>query len=77
MKSYALLDLNSAEILQGRRITFIDNNNGGMKEYGVGEYKIGFFQCDGWLIYHPKIGQWSIFMNIEWVERMFENLGEV
>ena len=84
IKSFVMLHKKSANIFEGYRICFTDAKRFENETPAPEGWKITmvpYDDCDGWLMSNPLpesgLGNFKIFMNREWVEESFENLGEL
>lgn len=76
MTTYILLHKRTSEILEGTRISFMDNET----EYNITNddtYKISMISCDGWLVRNPQITMFSWYLTNKCVEDDFEILGTI
>ena len=74
--SKVLLCKKTANLVEGWRISFYDNLNLKM-EYKASNYTVSAVaqNHDGWIVSNPEFGGFAVFMNNEWVEERFEDLG--
>lgn len=70
-----LLNKQTGDLIEGHRITFLDQL-GDLTPPDTKGYTLGFLSHDGWIIFHPAMGQWGIFLNLT-SEKWFEDLGEL
>ena len=42
-----------------------------------GKLGVAIMDCDGWLVGHPTVSPFFMFMNRKWVEKRMINLGEI
>lgn len=71
----------NGEIVLGVKISFFDENAYSYDPLCDSQvpYKIQLttFQHDGWLVFHPKAGEFWLFFNRKWADKEFELLGEL
>lgn len=78
MKPHVLLCKRTGNLVCGYRICFVDDCTFlSDRETPFKDYSIILAKPDGWLIEHPETGPFKYYMNGEWVESNFENLGEL
>lgn len=71
-----LLHKATCEILEGVRVSFFDKCQ---EEIVAGSHVVQLqaIEHDGWLLWHPRTGPFSYFMNREFVEKDFIELGDL
>lgn len=68
-----LLDKKTANILEAVEIHIMENH--GCYDIFPGMRRIDPMECDGYLVFHPEMGEFWIYMNKKWVDERFEVLG--
>lgn len=64
----------NAELVLAWECCILSDTTGLEDVYPKG-WRIGIMEVSGYLIEHPEIGAFKIFMNKKWCDEHFENLG--
>ena len=76
IKSFVLMCRRTGNMVEGWRIALIDYRS---KDWSldIGLTVIDNDNPDGWILYHPQNSEFKLFFNRKWVDKEFENLGEL
>ncbi len=73
MTSFVLMSNRTGELCEGHRVYFVDRIE---KNKSPGDvYLVILNDFHGWIVCSTEAGGFKVFMNREWVEKEFENLG--
>lgn len=78
MTSFVLMSKRTGHLCEGHRILFADKLMESAHTINNGDWCVFMGpkdQWDGWLVCSTEAGGFSVFMNRNWVEKEFENLG--